>query len=89
MNQKNNSLPIIQNTTCSNEHKKRNLKCEKKDCRLWIDSESHLNCTVIGSKNGPLTLQEIGEIFGVTRMRICQIEKSIMKKLLSSEYFNF
>ena len=28
-------------------------------------------------------LQQIGEIFGVTRMRICQIEKSILKKLMS------
>lgn len=28
-----------------------------------------------------MTLQEIGELFDVTRMRICQIEKSIMKKM--------
>ena len=30
-----------------------------------------------------MTLQQIGEIFGVTRMRICQIEKTILKKLVS------
>jgi DNA-directed RNA polymerase sigma subunit (sigma70/sigma32) len=28
-----------------------------------------------------MTLQEIGEIFDVTRMRICQIEKSVMRKM--------
>ena len=65
------------------------LITKKKDCRLWINCEDHLNCTVLGSINGPMTLQEIGEIFGVTRMRICQIEKNIMKKLLHSEHFNF
>lgn len=28
-----------------------------------------------------MTLQEIGEIFDVTRMRICQIEKTVLQKL--------
>jgi len=33
------------------------------------------------SANGNKTLQEIGDIFGVTRMRICQVEKKILSKL--------
>jgi DNA-directed RNA polymerase sigma subunit (sigma70/sigma32) len=28
-----------------------------------------------------MTLQEIGTIYGLTRMRICQIEKSVYEKL--------
>jgi len=31
-----------------------------------------------------MTLQKIGDIFGVTRMRICQIEKKTLSKLLVS-----
>jgi|19_taG_2_1085344.scaffolds.fasta_scaffold08699_8 DNA-directed RNA polymerase sigma subunit (sigma70/sigma32) len=86
-NRKNNSLHVIDNTTCFSEHKKRNLSCANKDCRLWLNSEDSLNCTVLACNSGPKTLQEIGELFNVTRMRICQIEKSIMSKLLDSQYF--
>ena len=42
-----------------------------------------MNCTLIAAKKGPLTLQQIGDIFGVTRMRICQLEKRILKKIES------
>ena len=47
-------------------------------------SES-LNCSVIGAAQGEHTLQEIGDIFDVTRMRICQIEKDIIGKLAKTE----
>jgi DNA-directed RNA polymerase sigma subunit (sigma70/sigma32) len=43
-------------------------------------SES-LNCAVVGAAQGEHTLQEIGDIFNVTRMRICQIEKTILADL--------
>ena len=35
------------------------------------------------NENKDLTLQEIGELFDITRMRVCQIEKSSLKKLNS------
>jgi|TARA_R110001583_G_scaffold5598_22_gene30172 hypothetical protein len=74
----------IKNTTCFSEHKSRNIDCKKENCRYWIDSKNHLNCSVLGAKKGPLTLQEIGDIFKVTRMRICQIEKTILDKIQDS-----
>ena len=71
----------IKNTTCFSEHEKRNVSCKKSSCRYWIDCKQHNNCSLIGAKKGPLTLQEIGDIFKVTRMRICQIEKTILGKV--------
>ena len=75
---------ILIDTSCFKEHSKRGLDCQKKDCRYWIESECHLNCALIGAKKGPLTLQEIGSVFNVTRMRICQIEKTILEKISNS-----
>jgi len=75
---------IVKNTSCFSEHKDRNLECKKENCRFWISCKEHLNCSVIGAKKGPLTLQEIGDIFSVTRMRICQIEKTILNKIQDS-----
>ena len=74
---------IIPGTTCFKEHKRHKVECLKNQCKYWINCDSELNCTMIMAEKGPKTLQEIGEIFGVTRMRICQIEKEIMRKLFS------
>ena len=70
--------------TCFEAHEKRNISCQKKACKNWINCEKGFNCVLLAAKEGPKTLQEIGEIFNLTRMRICQIEKSIMGKLKSS-----
>ena len=71
----------VKNTSCFSEHTKADKVCRKKDCRFWIDCKNNLNCGIISSQKGPKTLQEIGDIFGLTRMRICQIEKVAVKKL--------
>lgn len=76
---------IIQKTTCFNEHSKRQLECNKAACRNWMPCPSKLNCAVIGAANETEhTLQEIGNIFGVTRMRICQIEKVLLSDISSN-----
>lgn len=80
----------LENTTCFEEHRKRNLSCNKKSCRNWMKCPEQLNCAVIAVGDSEMrTLQEIGDIFGVTRMRICQIEKTILRKLrdgMSQDY---
>jgi hypothetical protein len=74
---------IVKYTTCFREHKQRDLPCGKDTCRYWVKAKNIQNCCIIGADNGPHTLQEIGDIFNITRMRVCQIEKSILKKLNS------
>lgn len=67
--------------TCYEAHEEAKVTCRKRECRLWLGAPEHRNCSVIAARTGPKTLQEIGDIFGVTRMRICQIEKIVLDKL--------
>ena len=67
--------------TCYDAHEEVKKSCQKTSCRLWLKSREYNNCSVIAAKSGPKTLQEIGDIFGVTRMRICQIEKIVLDKM--------
>jgi hypothetical protein len=76
---------VVKNTTCFAEHKCRNLTCEKRSCRNWFDSEQDLNCAILAADEKPHTLQEIGDIFDLTRMRICQIEKNLASKLKENQ----
>ncbi len=67
--------------TCFSSCETLNQICNNEKCRNWLDCSSKLNCAIIAAKDGPRTLQEIGDLHGLTRMRICQIEKSAIKKL--------
>ena len=71
---------------CFNYNKKNGKACDIKECRYWIKCEKSNNCCVLLLKDKDFnedktTLQDIGDIFKVTRMRICQIEKNAIKKL--------
>ena len=65
--------------------KNRGNSCEEKECRHWMACDKSHNCSVIASEDGPKTLQEIGNYYGISRMRVCQIEKSLLEKLKSSK----
>jgi len=71
----------ISSKTCFNFHKENNMLCKNKKCRYWHDINESQNCIVNKSNNKKHTLQEIGEILNITRMRVCQIEKQILNKL--------
>jgi len=76
-------LKIIQDKSCFSLHEQHGINCQRKSCSNWINYKAGQNCVIIASKAGPKTLQEIGKIYGLTRMRICQIEKNIYKKVKS------
>lgn len=83
-NMRNKKLPLLQSqqkNICFELHEKNNINCQKRSCSNWFQHEDGKNCVIITSKSGPKTLQEVGKIYGLTRMRICQIEKNIYEKI--------
>jgi hypothetical protein len=77
---------IVEGITCFKAHSDLGVECKKTDCRYWqeMKEKKHRNCVILAANDGPMTLQEVGDIFSVTRMRICQIEKLAKRFLKSS-----
>jgi len=67
--------------TCYDKIRRLKQKCGQENCRNFVQHGKSYNCAVLAAEEGPMTLQEIGDVFGVSRMRICQIEKTILSKL--------
>ena len=74
-------LNILQGQTCFSVQQKFNTACQRKSCNNWFPDSKCLNCSIIGAQSSPWTLQEVGAAYGLTRMRICQIEKKILFKI--------
>lgn len=74
-------LKVISERKCYEAVDKNELPCEKRSCKQWIDHAKGKNCMFLTTQSGPLTLSEIGKIYGLTRMRICQLEKMICQKI--------
>lgn len=72
---------IIENETCFSMHEQMNLECKKQSCRCWFDNPDFNNCVNLAAKKGPEKQEKIGDYFGLTRMRVCQIEKNILHRI--------
>jgi hypothetical protein len=68
-------------TTCWETNEANETPCRNKGCRLWLNCKAKQNCTIIAAQDGPKTLQEIGNLHELTRMRICQVEKEALRKI--------
>lgn len=78
----------IKGETCFSACKQLDIACDVSECRYYQEMNGcHQNCVINAAEEGPFTLQEVGDIFNVTRMRICQIEK-VAKQLLKSTIGN-
>ena len=75
------SNKVVDGTTCFTVTAAAGVDCQRQKCQHWIPFSEGQNCVHIAAKEGPHTLQKIGQIYGLTRMRICQIEKGIFEKV--------
>lgn len=72
---------VVGGTTCFATHAQFAVNCKREKCKHWISHPETQNCVLIAAQKGPYTLQKVGQIYGLTRMRICQIEKNIFEKI--------
>lgn len=72
---------VMDGTTCFAVHAQNEVDCQRQKCPHWIPHPEGHNCVMIAAQNGSHTLQKIGQIYGLTRMRICQIEKALFEKI--------
>lgn len=73
---------IIEGDTCFAARSRFKSSCPKAGCRYWINDPDVQNCSLIAADtHRGMTLEQIGQVFGLTRMRVCQIEKNIYRKI--------
>ena len=77
----NDNEHIVEGTTCFATQASQKVDCQRQGCQHWIPHSENHNCVILAAQEGPHTLQKIGQIYGLTRMRICQIEKGIFEKI--------
>jgi len=64
----------------------KNTKCDKTECRHYIEYPDELNCVLITVfKNGNLTLRETAARLGISFARVKQIEKKALLKMKKSD----
>ena len=66
---------------CAQKAKESSSLCQERHCRHWLSCEKNMNCSIIASDEGPRTLQEIGDHFGISRERARQIENRLKEKI--------
>ena len=66
-----------------------NTSCPCEDCRLWINHDEDLNCTLHAVRNnhtGELTLREVADRMGISFVRVKQIQDKAVDNLGGVEF---
>lgn len=68
---------------CAMTCQKLDVSCPNTDCRMYIDYEEDLNCTLIAvdKHEEGMTLREIAPRLGVSFVRVKQIEDKLLNKM--------
>lgn len=67
---------------CSEKCLQLNTECPNIECRFWVEHQNSLNCTFIAiEQNGEMDLRTVGDIMGVSFVRIKQIQDKAIHKL--------
>ena len=67
---------------CAKLCQKLDVSCPNTDCRMYLDYEEDLNCTLVAiDKHGAMTLRDVAPRLGVSFVRVKQIEDKIMDKM--------
>ena len=66
---------------CSEKCVELKTECPNVECRYWVEHQNSLNCTFIAiEKNGEMDLRTVGDIMGVSFVRIKQIQDKAVHK---------
>ena len=68
---------------CAKACLKHDVSCPNTDCRMYLDYEEDLNCTLIAvdRHDEGMTLRESAPRLGVSFVRVKQIEDKLLKKM--------
>ena len=69
---------------CYKQCQTENQSCDQTECRLWINYEDDLNCTIVAVNKHPdskMTLREVADRLGISFVRVKQIEEKALNKL--------
>ena len=70
---------------CAKRCEELNVSCPCEECRLWINHDEDLNCTLHAVKNnhtGELTLREVADRMGISFVRLKQIQDQAARKVV-------
>ena len=69
---------------CYKQCQTENQSCDQTECRLWINYQDDLNCTMVAINkhpDGKMTLREVADRLGISFVRVKQIEEKALNKL--------